>query len=115
MHVVNRVMRLAAVVLFALSFTVVRVNLDPVAAILRTPPADDTAGGNAEANGWLEATRAGLRNLINPPPPAPAANAGAPVRGRAPIRVATATLEPDQLGKDGIPGLILQPVKKTAQ
>jgi hypothetical protein len=107
-HVLHRVLSVILVVLFSVSFTVVRVGID-------TPAAGGALAGtgNTPEIGWLEETREELRNLINPPPPKPGGNALAS-RPRTPIRVATATLEPDQLGKAGFPGLILQPGKKKA-
>src|SRR5437763_699141 len=89
------------------------------------------AGGNASGNasgagnasgtgdvagpGLLEATRQEMQSLINPPPPPKAAGGAVASRGRAPTRLVTANLEPDQLGKAGIPGLILQPGLKKPQ
>jgi hypothetical protein len=116
-HVVHRVMSVMMVVLFAIAFTVVRVDLDTGATGGAAGNAVGNApgSGNAPGPGWLDATRQEMQSLINPPPPPKAAAATTGMRGRAPTRLVTATLEPDQLGKDGIPGLILQPGKKRPQ
>jgi hypothetical protein len=109
-HWLHRVLSGTAVLLFSIGLVVARVEIDPGAI----PTGGSPAAGNRADPGWLEATRDELRNLINPPPPKLAANPVAAGR-RAPVRIAQASLEPDQLGKDGIPGLILQPNKKRPQ
>ena len=109
-HVVHRVLSTLMVVLFAISFTVVRIGIDTGAA----GAAGAAGSGDAASPGMLEATRQEMQSLISPPPPKSTGGAVAS-RGRAPTRLVTATLEPDQLGQAGIPGLILQPGKKKAQ
>jgi hypothetical protein len=114
-HPAHWTLSVLAVVLFSIALSVVRVKPETGPPAIAPQAVEGTAGGDVEAGGWLAATRAGLKNLISPPPPKPAVSAGAAGgRGRAPVRV-VATLEPDQLGKGGIPGLILQPNKKKAQ
>jgi hypothetical protein len=110
-HVAHRILSVSMVTLFSIAFTVVRVGVDPGAVL-----AGGAAGaGRAAGPGWLESTREELQDLVNPPPPKPAGgNATASAR-KPPVRIATASLVPDQLGKDGIPGLILQPSQKKAQ
>jgi hypothetical protein len=110
-HILHRVLSVFTAVFFAIAFTVVRVGVDISSSGGTAVAAAPT--GDAPGPGWLEETRDELRDLINPPPPKPAQPAA--VVRRAPVRVATATLEPDQLGQGGIPGLILQPGKKKAQ
>ena len=83
-------------VLFTISLSVVRVQLEPGGA------------GDAEvAAGLLSATREGFQRLVGAyevlPPPAP--------KPRPPTvtRVVAPPVELDKLGKDGMPGLVLRP------
>jgi hypothetical protein len=99
-HVLHRVLSVSAAVLFSMALSAVRADIAPGAEAFQT----------AES-GWLEASREELRNRINPAQPKPAADAVAFGR-RAPVRIDTANPEPNQLGKGGIPGLILQPGRK---
>ena len=118
-HPLHRVLSTLMVVLFAISFTVVRIGIDTGAAggagAAGNASGNSAGSGDVAGPGLLEATRQEMQSLISPPPPPKSAAGAAAPRGRAPTRLVTATLEPDQLGQAGIPGLILQPGKKKAQ
>jgi hypothetical protein len=110
-HWAHRVLSVWIVVLLSISLTVVRIGLEGGGG----GSAAGTAG-NTVPIGWLEETREALRHYINPPPVKAPSGTAAAAKSRAnAVRVVSATLEPDQLGKDGIPGLVLQPAKKKAQ
>jgi hypothetical protein len=96
--VLHRLLSVSAALLFSIALSAVRSGIDPDPF-------------QATESGWLEATREELRSRINPPQPQPASDAVAFGR-RTPVRIDTASLEPNQLGKGGIPGLILQPGRK---